>query len=206
LNFKTRSNESTIREVPEERKISLDIQAVLTVLGERKYSFNDGEYKCLNLRKAHLKEADLSGAHLEGANLKEAHLERANLKEAHLEEADLSGVHLEGANLKEAHLEGANLKEAHLEEADLREAHLEKAILIGAHLEEADLSGAHLEEVDLSEAYLERAKNLTIDQLSKVKTLYEAKLDDKLLIPLKEKHPELFEKSEQDVLLGFLSS
>jgi hypothetical protein len=34
LAMQIQSNESTIREVPEERKISLDIQAVLTVLGD----------------------------------------------------------------------------------------------------------------------------------------------------------------------------
>jgi hypothetical protein len=42
-------------------------------------------------------------------------------------------------------------------------------------------------------AGLSGAKNLTIDQLSKVKTLYNAKLNDYLLIPLKEKYPALFE-------------
>jgi hypothetical protein len=37
-------------------------------------------------------------------------------------------------------------------------------------------------------------KNLTIDQLSKVKTLYNAKLDKELEKPLREKYPDLFEK------------
>jgi len=238
------SNESTICEVPEERKISLDIQAVLTVLGERKYSFNNGEYKYLNLSKAHLEGADLREAHLEEADLRETHLEGAdlfkahlegahllmahlkgaNLNEAHLEEADLNNAHLEGANLNEAYLEGVNLVKthlegaylfkahlegvglfktylkgaylsgAHLEEASLWEAHLEVADLIEAHLEGADLFNANLDGANLSKAYLEGAKNLTVYQLSKVKTLYEAKLDDELLIPLKERYPALFEK------------
>ena len=179
LAMQIQSNESTIREVPEERKISLDIQAVLTVLGERKYSFNNGEYKCLNLRKAHLE-----GANLWRANLWRANLEGANLSEAHLERADLSGAHLEGASLMRAHLEGSDLREAHFEGANLSEANLEESSLKRAHLEGASLRWAHLE----------GATRLTIDQLSKVKTLYEAKLDDKLLIPLKEKFPALFEK------------
>jgi hypothetical protein len=34
---------------------------------------------------------------------------------------------------------------------------------------------------------------LSFDQLSKVKTLYNTKLDEGLLIPLKEKYPALFE-------------
>src|SRR5665647_2460394 len=198
------SNESTICEVPEERKISLDIQAVLTVLGERKYSFNNGEYKYLNLSKAHLEGADLREAHLEEADLRDTHLEGADLIEAYLEGVNLVMAHLEGAYLFKAHLEGvglfktylkgAYLSGAHLEEASLWEAHLEVADLIEAHLEGADLFNANLDGANLSKAYLEGAKNLTVYQLSKVKTLYEAKLDNELLIPLKERYPALFEK------------
>jgi len=258
------SNDSTIREVPEERKISLDIQAVLTVLGERKYSFNNGEYKCLNLRKAHLEGADLREAYLEGADLREAYIEGADLREAYIEGADLREAYLEGADLRKAHLEGADLRKAHLEGAglfkahlkgaDLREAYLEgsdlieanlegdyllmanlegayllmahlegaylieanlegaslvkahlegaslfKAHLEGAdlretHLEGADLRETHLEEAYLREAYLEGAKNLTIDQLSKVKTLYDAKLDDELRESLENKYPDLYKQ------------
>ncbi|WP_187151910.1 hypothetical protein [Methanosarcina siciliae] len=42
------------------------------------------------------------------------------------------------------------------------------------------------------------AKNLTIDQLSKVKTLYNAKLDQEIEKPLREKHPALFEKPKDE--------
>ncbi len=41
------------------------------------------------------------------------------------------------------------------------------------------------------------AQNLSIDQLSKVKTLYGAKLDEELLISLKDKYPDLFEKNKR---------
>jgi hypothetical protein len=67
---------------------------------------------------------------------------------------------------------------------DLRNSNLHNAQLFKAHLEGANLMGAHLE----------GAINLTIDQLSKVKTLYNTKLDDALLIPLQEKYPTLFEE------------
>jgi uncharacterized protein YjbI with pentapeptide repeats len=52
----------------------------------------------------------------------------------------------------------------------------------------------HLEEANLQGANLEGTHHLTIDLLSKVKTLYNAKLDEELLIPLKEKYPTLFEE------------
>ena len=59
-------------------------------------------------------------------------------------------------------------------------------------LQEADLQGA-----DLIEAHLEGAKNLSFNQLSKVKTLYSTILDEELLISLKEKYPTLFEKPDK---------
>jgi hypothetical protein len=65
-----------------------------------------------------------------------------------------------------------------------------------AYLQGADLKDAHLEGANLIDVHLKQAKNLTIDQLSKVKTLYDAKLDEQYLIPLKEKYPTLFEEPE----------
>lgn len=191
------ANESTTKEVLEARKMSLDIQAVLTVLGRRKKSFNNGEANHLNLRGTCLQEADLEKAHLEGANLNLAHLEGTHLYNAHLEGISLRGAHLEGADLNFVHLEGAHLYNAHLEGANLFNAHFEEAELKKAHLEGAYLDVAHLEGADLEEAHLEGAIYLTINQLSKVKTLYNAKLDEKLFIKLKNKQPALFEKPNE---------
>ena len=239
-------------EVSEGRKISLDIQAILTVIARRKNCFNNGESIPLNLqgtclqnadmRGAHLEEAHLEGANLNGARLEEAnlngahlegaHLEKTNLNRAHIEKANLYGaylkgaylnwvhfndanlyeVHLEDANLYETHLEGASLAaaylegakliEAHLEGAHLQRAHLQRASLLDAHLEGADLEGANLTGANLTGANLEHAElrkahNLSIDQLSKVKTLYDVELDEELLISLKEKYPALFEKPDE---------
>jgi hypothetical protein len=154
LSMDIQANESTTSKFSESRKILLDIQAILTVIGKHDHS---KEPNMLNLQITCL----------EGADLRRAHLERADLYEAHLEGAGLYGAHLERADLREAHLEGADLRRAHLEEADLYEAHLEGADL-------------------------ERAENLSLDQLSQVKTLYETTIDHELLISLKEKYPDLF--------------
>jgi uncharacterized protein YjbI with pentapeptide repeats len=70
---------------------------------------------------------------------------------------------------------------------------LEKANLKGANLKGANLEGADLEGADL-----EGAQHLSIDQLCKVKTLLNAKLDNELLVPLKKKYPALFEKADYD--------
>lgn len=147
----------------------------------------------VNLIESNLVETKLVGAHLEGANLRKAHLERANLAGSFMENTDLRG---------------ANLREAYLEDADLRGASMINANLKGAYLEDADLSGADLTrailmETDFKRTNLERANlkgtiDLTFDQLSQVKTLYNTKLDEELLIPLKEKYPNLFENPEDE--------
>jgi len=94
------------------------------------------------------------------------------------------------ANLKGANLKGANLREAYLEKANLTEAYLGKANLEEANLREANLSEAHLEK-----ANLRGATNLTIDQLSTVKTLYKVVgLDSTLFEQVRENYPHLLEK------------
>lgn len=160
------------------------------------------------LMNAHLEGATLGKAHLEGARLSGAHLEGAYLNEAHLEGANLINAHLEGTNLINAYLEGADLSGTHLEEAYLNGANLEKAILIGTHLEGAKLHGVHLEgaylnganlkEAELNEAHIDGADlrgtlDFTLDQLSKVKTLYGATLSEDLCILLEENYPEKYQ-------------
>ena len=78
--------------------------------------------------------------------------------------------------------------------ADLRGANLQGADLAGANLEGADLLGANLQGATLSHAILWLAKDLTIEQLATVKTLYRAKLDPPLLRQVKKQFPHLLEK------------
>ena len=97
-----------------------------------------------------------------------------------LQEADLQGADLIEANLKGAHLEGANLEGANLE---------------GANFEGANLEGAHFEG-----ANFEGALNLSIDQISKVRTLYNIKFDEEFLTPLKKESLLVFKSLEQQFL------
>ena len=55
-----------------------------------------------------------------------------------------------------------------------------------ANLEESSFGGAILDETNLEGANLTEAFNLSIDQLSKVRALYNVKLDEEFLIQLKE--------------------
>jgi proteasome lid subunit RPN8/RPN11 len=147
----------------------------------------DKEGNVIELQVLDSKFEDFEGANLDGADFEGANLEGTDFKKANLEEADLEGTDLVGANLEGADLVGANLKKANLEKANLKRANLRSA-----NLKEADLKGA-----DFEGANLKGVNELTIDQLSKVKTLYNAKLENELLIPLKEKYPALFEKPKQ---------
>ncbi|AKB46387.1 hypothetical protein MSKOL_0610 [Methanosarcina sp. Kolksee] len=70
------------------------------------------------------------------------------------------------------------------------------ANLQGADLIEANLEGANLEGANLEGANLEGAQHLSLDPLSTVKTLHNAKLDNELLITLKKKCPALFKVSD----------
>ena len=77
--------------------------------------------------------------------------------------------------------------------ADLGDADLGGANLAKANLMEANLNEANLRRVTFRRANLTRARNLTLDQISKVKTLYQAKLDPKLHVQIKEEYPHLLD-------------
>jgi len=166
-----------------------------------------------NLQKALLYKANLQEANLESANLQEAILQEANLQEANLESANLQKANLHGANLQKAKLRGVNLQEANLnttnlQKTKLRGVNLHKALLRGANLQETDIRNLIVEQADFEKANLQQAsfiyadfagaKNLTIEQLSKVKTLYKAKLDPELMEQVKKCCPHLLEEPKEE--------
>lgn len=173
--------------------LSIDVQAILTILGKHKRVYNSEEAKHLNLSYTYLGKAELEGAHLEGVNLEGAHLIKANLKRAHLEGTNLHRANLCHADLDKANLERANLKWARIKHSFFDGgANLEGADLEGAHLEWTCFEGANFKEVNLEEAQIIYPEYLSFDQLLKVKTLYNTKLDE-YYIPLKKECPALFE-------------
>jgi uncharacterized protein YjbI with pentapeptide repeats len=149
--------------------MKLDIQTVLTVIGRRKNFFKNKESSHLNLQTTCFQATHLMNAHLEGADLRNTHFEGANHINTHLEETDLMDAHFEESHLSRTHFEGAFLGYAHLEKS-------------------------YLEGVDLSNASLKEVKNLIINQLYDVKTLYKAELDESLRSLLIEKYPTIFDE------------
>ena len=67
-----------------------------------------------------------------------------------------------------------------------------------ADLSGADLNYAKLSSANLSGANLIQVKNLSINKLSKVKTLYKAKLDPKLMKQVEDKYPHFLEEPKSE--------
>ncbi len=146
-------------------------EAMYRIVGNIKRLEKNGFTK-IDLRHCFLKYAPLRGIRLKGAILRQSKLQNANLWQA---------------NLK-----GANLRRAELNNTNLREANLQNAILIEAELEGAILDEANLQGVDLHGTY-----GISQDQLAKVKTLYNARLENYLMNIMKEYYPKLFEKPDE---------
>lgn len=144
-------------------RASADIQAILTVLGRRRLTYQDGEDHRLDLAHANLqgvvlRDANLRGAILSGTDFHGAMLHKVNLIDALLDEADLHSCNLNYADLERANLKNARLEKAYLMSAKLQNVKLTGAVLSGADLRGADLRGAELESAKLRGANLQRVK------------------------------------------------
>jgi hypothetical protein len=148
------------------------------------------------LKKKDLRYADMFRAFLVKAILRNADLEGARLRKVNLQDADLRGANLQNTDLRGANLKAADLREANLTDADLvgaqlQDANLGIADMIRVDFDEVDFQGADLRCADLTDA-----KNLSVETLSKVKTLYKATLDPSLLEEIKADSPYLLAPPE----------
>ncbi|MFN6568880.1 pentapeptide repeat-containing protein [Dendronalium sp. ChiSLP03b] len=184
INYWINGNKS--EEIEQQLKTRTDIQAALTIIGQRKCeneqenqrldlhnidirkaNFEEANLERVYLYKANLQNATLFKANLQGANLVAANLQGADLIEtklqgafliaANLQEAFLSSANLEGANFHNAEMQGANISEAKLQRAYLYRADLQNAGLFKANLQGAFLSEANLQGVNFSDADLQKA-------------------------------------------------
>ena len=71
---------------------------------------------------------------------------------------------------------------------------MKRADLEGANLKRVNLEDAELDQADLMNANLRKAKGLPVKKLSKVKTLYEVKLESPLKKQIKRDHPHLLRR------------
>jgi uncharacterized protein YjbI with pentapeptide repeats len=155
----------------------------------------------INLVNCHLPRTNLNYVNLAGSNINSANISQSSLIEVVMENARLNQTNFENSNLNQANLKGAyasgaNFRDAFLikanfENAFLIKANFNNAFLMEANLRNCYLMGADFENVSLYKADLRGAKGLTVDQLSKAKTLYLARFDDEMLTQLKTSLPAL---------------
>jgi uncharacterized protein YjbI with pentapeptide repeats len=148
------------------------------------------------LPRTNLNYVNLCGSNLNSANVSQSSLIDVNMENARLNQTNFENSNLNQANLKGAYASGTNFKDAflikaHLNGAFLIKANFKNAFLMEANLQNAYLMGADFENASLYKADLRGAKGLTVEQLSKVKTLYLAKFDDEVLEQIKTNLPEL---------------
>jgi len=155
----------------------------------------------INLVNCHLSRTNLSHVNLKASNMNSSDVSNSSLIETNLESTRLNQTNFENSNLNQANLKmayasGANFKDAYLIKANFEGAFLIKtnfknSYLMEANLQNSYLMGADFENASLYKADLRGAKGLTVEQLSKAKTLYLARFDDELLLQVKDAIPEL---------------
>ena len=148
------------------------------------------------MARTNLNYVNLAASNMNSANFSNSSLIETNLENTRLNQTNFENSNLNQANLKNAYASGANFKDAFLIKAQFESAFLIKtsfknAFLMEANLQLSYLMGADFENASLYKADLRGAKGLTIEQLTKAKTLYLAKFDDEILEQVKANIPEL---------------
>ena len=117
------------------------------------------------------------------------------MRETYLQSADLRGANLENVDFRNADLRGTDLREANLVNVNFSEADLRNAKFgLVVDFQEANFENAKLEGADFRCADITDVKNLTLEQLIQVQSLYRAKMNRGLMEKVKARKPKLFDK------------
>lgn len=142
------------------------------------------------LNKKDVTDISLQYCNLSGITLGDVSLKGADLFKADLRKADLTATNFQGASLIEVNAQQADFCFAYLQSANFKNANLAGAKFVFANFQNTKLEGANLEGANLLSAEF-----LTVEQLSKVKTLYQAQIDSKIIDQLQKEYPQLFVKA-----------
>jgi uncharacterized protein YjbI with pentapeptide repeats len=198
-NGETRQRIRTYKDEIDDFRLWESDEAAFRTVGNIKRLNRHGIYE-INLVKCHLARTNLNYVNLKGSNMNSANFSNSTLIETNMENTRLNQTNFENSNLNQANLtssyaSGANFKDAFLIKAQFENAFLIKANLSNAYLMEANLRGSYLmgadfENASLYKADLTGAKGITIEQLSKAKTLFLAKFDPEIQAQLQKTVPE----------------
>lgn len=162
-----------------------------------------------NLQNANLFQTNLTGTYALGAHFLKAHLNGANFRFARLFLSDFRGADLSYADFREGapirvNFQEANLSHCNFQAVTLTQTNFSQANLSYANLRDTNLRWAVFEGALLIESDFRGALNLTMEQVSKAKTLYKVKLDPELHQKIRDKFPRLLEMPLERILFFYL--
>lgn len=141
------------------------------------------------LTGSNMNSADIRGSFLIECKMDQARLNQTNFENSNLNQASLKGAYASGANFRDSFLIKATFDGAFLIKSNFKNAMLMEASLNGCYLTGADLENANLYKADLR-----NCEGLTVEQLSKVKSLYLAQFDPDIMEQIQEALPDLVGK------------
>ncbi len=156
-------------------------------------NFEESDFRDSNLHNTNLEDTNFHEADLQRCDMRDVFAWKAKFKSADLRYTDLENANLRETNCSSADFDNANLKNSNLWRAKLIETNFWKANLSKSDLTEANLEDTHFRDTDLREV-----KGLTLKEISKVKTLFNAKLDKDIEEKVKKHFPELLEEPKID--------
>jgi uncharacterized protein YjbI with pentapeptide repeats len=143
----------------------------------------------MNLKKCYLVDANLENVKLSGSELWKANFAKCDLENGQLDGCDMWSTDFTNAILRNVNLSFSKIDDAVFTNADLSDANFKNASLTGVNFENANLANAILDNADLT-----GAKGLNPIQLSKVKSVINIKIDEKLLNQAKKINQTLVDK------------
>ena len=164
-----------------------------------RHGINDIDLVNCYMGKANLNYVNLEKANLNYANLISSNLMEANLKKSRLNQTRFENCSMNSAVLDESYANGAVFKDCYAIKSSFLSAYLIKADFTNAYLMEASFNGAYLSGADFNNANLYKAdfrgaKGLSLEQMSKAKSLYLAEFDDEFKDLLSAEFPELIDQ------------
>ena len=140
----------------------------------------------VDLREANMNTANASNSVMIEAVLTDARLNQTNFENGNLNQTDFRKTFASGANFKDAFLIKANFEGAFLIKTNFSNGYLMEANLRNCALTEANFENANLYKADFR-----GADGLTLEQLSKAKSLYLAEFDPEIYKILEKEIPDL---------------
>jgi hypothetical protein len=150
--------------------------------------------KGVQLKKADLRYVDMYQASFVNANLRNSDLRSARLREGDFRRADFRDANLVHGDLRQGDFRRADFRKTALGNVNFGDADLRDAQLGFADLKKADFNDAKLTGADLRCADLRDVKNLPVEVLKEVKTLYRAQMNDDVRKELEAIKGDLFTK------------